>query len=53
MIFALNMPLIIMQRRLEEVYQNRNDRWTKYPVAFFAQVIPMIVLLASGFLFKN
>lgn len=52
MVFALNWPLVIMQRKLEEAYPNRSNRWTKFPIVFFAQVVPMIVLIISGILLK-
>jgi hypothetical protein len=53
MVFALNWPLVIMQRRLAETYPRRSNHWTRFPVAFLAQVIPMVVLVVTGLLLKR
>lgn len=48
MVTALNWPLVLMQNELARVLPGRRNGWTKYPVAFLAQIIPMIVLIINA-----
>jgi hypothetical protein len=52
MVYALNWPLVILQNKIDETYPNRNNSWTKFPIAFLGQIVPMIVLMSSGILLK-
>ena len=51
MVFALNWPLVIMEKKIEETYPLRAKGKKRYIVGFLAQIIPMIVLLGVGFLY--
>lgn len=48
MVAALNWPLVLMQNELSQVLPGRLNDWTKYPVAFLSQIIPMIVLVINA-----
>ena len=44
----IDRPLLLFQDALDEEYRNRVTHWSKLPIAFAVQIIPMLVLLASA-----
>lgn len=53
LVFALNWPLVILQGKLDGAFPRRVNHWTKFPIVFLAQVVPMLVLIMSGLLLKR
>ncbi len=47
MAYAFNWPLVVMQDKFGELYPNRNNGWRKFPIAFFVQILPIIVLIIT------
>lgn len=47
MVYAFNWPLAVMQDKFKELYPNRNNGWIKFPIAFFIQILPIIILIIT------
>lgn len=46
-VYAFNWPLVVMQEKFKEEYPNRINSWVKFPIAFFVQILPIIVLIIT------